>query len=487
MWDVIARLRLVALGLGVLAAGSVVEASVLSFKAIKKNDVTITPGVCNLTTLKCTSGPVGNTCANNNDCPIGTNNLSVLGGDKIDVNLFLSGWAADLPAGVRIFQVKLNRAGFVSNDPVLGNGSAKPLGWCGPVDRISCTTSAECPPEYPICITSSSTGCTCGPHTPANGGFITTLRPDFLLFGRDGPLPQCTTSQIDYVYYGVLDNDSVPDTGIPRYLGTLVLTVSANACGTFTIGSYQEITDTFIADPATKPNVRLPGLQPLVLTVSNCSRQLLSCSPGHCNIDARIAHGRLDPYPKTNTNQMQMTFSKLTQFCSNATSTSCNLDSDCPAGGTCVKMTASDFEVTLEPVVPGDILPLISGLTPNTGDRRITTVTLNRRIQQTRWTCIREKGSNKRCCMGSLPADADNSRISQLDDVFEVFDNLQGGIVIPALAIEKCDTDRSVQCSPADLLMVVDLLNGADAFIEVNGDTLPALIDLECPSMNLPP
>jgi hypothetical protein len=83
--------------------------------------------------------------------------------------------------------------------------------------------------------------------------------------------------------------------------------------------------------------------------------------------------------------------------------------------------------------------------------------------------------------MGTLPADADNNRISQPADTFEVYDNLQGG-VIPALAIEKCDTDRSLQCLPADLLMVVDLLTGADAFVEVNGDSLEV-----CPAMRPPP
>ena len=518
------------MGLGVLAAGSVVEASVLSFKAIKKNDVTITPGVCSSTTLKCTTGPVGNTCATNNDCPIGTNNLSVLGGDKIEVNLFLSGWNGicnltthlctqgkvgapctansmcddfpvdGIPNNVRIFQVKLNRAGFISND----NGTAKPLGFCGPVDRISCTTSAEClaaNPAYPICLGDDPgeppAGCTCSPHTPANGGFITTLRPDFLLFGRDGPLPECVTKIIDYIYFGFASESSVPDTqGVSRYLGTLVLTVSANACGTFTIGSVQDIAFTFIADPASKPNISLPALQPLTLTVGDCSRQLLSCSPGNCNIDARIAHDRLDYGTKKNTLQMVMTFSKKTGNCSNAPTQNCSINSECPTGGTCTLMSAADFDVTVVPFAPDDEdndIRTILAVTPNGTDPRITTLTLNRRIRQTRWTCIREKGSNKRCCMGSLPADADNSRISQLDDVFEVFDNLQGGIVIPALAIEKCDTDRSLLCSPADLLMVVDELNGADAFVfdtppsrGVNGDSLPALVPA-CPTMTMPP
>jgi hypothetical protein len=154
-------------------------------------------------------------------------------------------------------------------------------------------------------------------------------------------------------------------------------------------------------------------------------------------------------------------------------------------------MAAADFEVTVVP--PGDDIQ-ISAVTPNLVDQRMTTVTLNRRIQQTRWTCIRDKFSNRRCCMGSLPGDADNSRISRSDDVYEVFDNL-AGLVIPKLDPEKCDTDRSLNCTPADLLMVVDLLNGADAFDEVNGDMLPLFYPdplhpkppYECPEMRLPP
>jgi len=87
--------------------------------------------------------------------------------------------------------------------------------------------------------------------------------------------------------------------------------------------------------------------------------------------------------------------------------------------------------------------------------------------------------------MGSLPGEADGDYISRRGDIFEVFDNLQG-VAIPALKIEKCDTDRNLYCLPADLLMVVDLLNGADAFTGVNGDTLPQLVP-SCPNMRLPP
>jgi len=464
MWDVFARLKLVALGLGVLAAGSVVEASQISFKAVKRNDVAITP----------------------------TNNLSVVANDKIEVEMFLSAWANDWPVdatpnNVRTFQVQLNRAGYVSSD----NGTAKPLGWCGPANKITCTEPATCPPEYSICLTNPSSGCTCSPHNPDLGGFITASRADYLLFELDQTGPIIVTTNIDFLYTSIGNDSSVSvqDTGASRYLGTLIVKVSANACGTFTLGFVQDSSVTFIADPAN--NASLPGLTPLVLTVSNCSRQLLSCGPTHCNIDARIAHDRLDQTAKKNAFQMAMQFSKSTIYCNNAPTQICTLNSECPAGGTCnVSMTAADFDVTVAPYLPDGIdddIRTITTVTPNGADPRITTLTLDRRIRQMRWVCIRDKGSNKRCCMGSLPADADNSRLSQSDDVGEVFDNLLGGLVIPALTKDKCDTDRSLLCTPADILMVVDLLNGADAFDEVNGDSLPALINLACPSMNLPP
>jgi hypothetical protein len=287
---------------------------------------------------------------------------------------------------------------------------------------------------------------------------MTTSRTDFLLNGLDGFFV-IDTQTLGYRYTGVSETVGVPDTGVPRYLGTLILKVSANACGTFTIGFIQAIDSTFISDPANPPNSVLPTLQPLVLTVSDCSRQLLSCSPIHCNVDARIATDRPNCTQRLNTNTIEMTFSK-------------------PTTG----MVPADFEVTRVPTLPGDIPPTISSVTPVVGNANKATILFGQRILQTRWTVIRDKGSNKRCYMGSLPADADGDSISKPLDTFEVFDNLQG-IVSPALAMDKCDIDRSLQCTPADLLMVVDLLNGADCFNEVNGDTL----QVPCPPMRPSP
>jgi hypothetical protein len=438
------RFRLMVFGLGVLSAGTVVEAAVFSLKAVKRNNVAI-PGA-----------PVAS--------------LSVFPGDKIEAEIFLSGWGSDLPLGVQQFLAKIDALGYISGT----NGKVMPDGWCAPRDLIPCTESSTCPASYPICVTPPNPyGCTCSGFNPSLGAFITSQRTDFF-FATIDDLTIIDFSSLFYRFIGVVTvvEGSVLDNLGPRYIGTLVLRVSADACGTFRIG-FQGGGESYINDP--RGTQVFPTLQPLVLNVSDCARLLLACNPAHCNEDARIAHDRLNPAILKNANTIKMTFSKTT------------------AG-----MTAADFEITLvrsssiPPPDPPDPQPSINALTPDVVDPRITTVTFLPRIPQTRWVCIRDKGSNRRCCVGSLPGDADNNRVSQLDDSSEIIDNLNG-VVNPALTVEKCDTDRSLGCTPADLLMVVDLLNGADAFEPVRGNTLPDLSiagyleRTACPSMLLPP
>lgn len=463
--------------------------SVISFNAVKRNNVAIIPGECNLTLEPpaCSVGNVGKRCESDAECHLGTNNLEVLGGDIIEVELFLSRWVDELPAGVRLFQVTLDVKGLVSRD----NGTALPLGWCVPVNKLECTDSSSCPPSYPLC--DPFWGCTCAGHEPDLGAFIAISRADYLLNGLDS-IFAVATSSLGFRYFGLaVESVGVPDPGIPLYLGSLTLMVSANACGTFTIGSLQELSSTFIADPkieSNSSNTVLPTLNPLFLTVSDCSRQLLSCDPKHCNVDARFAHDPLNALAKKNTERIQMSYSEsVVGTCSNAPAQSCTLHSACPSGGTCVG--ALDLEISLLPVVSGDILPTVVSITADEVNPNIATVDFSRRIQQTRWTCVRDRGSNKRCCIGSLPADVDNNRVSQLGDSLAIWRNLDGQMN-PVLAVEKCDTDRSSQCLPADVLMVVDLLTGADAFVPVSGHSLPPFYvppqpNYDCPNMRLLP
>jgi len=459
--------------------------SLISLKAVSINNVPLTPGTCNLALSppRCATGNVDRPCASNSECHVGTSFLipnkcagganlgqvcstnancpgstciSVFPGDQIQAEIFLSRWAIALPDGVRIFQARTNAAGYTGFE----NGTVLPLGWCAPATSVPCTSDETCPPEYPICA--PLIGCSCAGHNPNPGAFVTASRKDFLFNGLD-LISLVDTSFISYTYFGLAVNEPVLDLGFPRYLGTLVLKVSTNACGTFVIGFVNEIGSTFIADPANPPNQALPTSQSLILTLSDCSRQLLYCNPGHCNVDARIGHDPNDMGTFLNTDTIQMTFSKTT--------TNPNMD-------------LADFEISVVPSDPEDVLPEISSVTPNNLDPRTTTILLDRPIQQDRWTCIRDVDSNKRCCMGSLPGDTDNNRISNLNDVFEALDNVLG-IVNPHLPIEKCDTDRSQHCSPADLLMIGDLLNGADSFDPSLNHTLPALVPA-CPDMRLP-
>ncbi len=404
---------------------------VLSLKAVKKNGVAV-PATSQ-------------------------SNLTVTPNDTIQVEIFLSDWVNAFPPGkgVRAFNVRLDgKDSFKSGN----NGTILPAGWCATYEQVLCPSTA-CPPEFPTCV-SPIPGCTCAGHDPecAACTFIDTDRSDFVLFNEPGLFP-IDVSSLNYQYAGIAKNRiAIMDTGVPRYIATVLLNVSPIACGTFTIDLQNGFqSSTYILDNSTVPNVVYPTTSPLLLTIplADCARQLLSCSPRHCNEDARIAHDRLNQAVKLNTSTIVATFSK-------------------PTTG----MTASDFEVTLTPNNPGDILPDISALISNGNS---ATIVLNREIQETRWTCIRDKLSNQRCCIASLPSDADNNRYAQPDDTFEIYDNLKGGIN-PALDIEKCDTDRSTRCTPHDLLMVVDLLMGAGAFAPMNGQSLPI-----CPQMRLTP
>jgi hypothetical protein len=358
---------------------------------------------------------------------------------------------------VQAFQVAIDATGYISGT----NGKVLPEGWCAPVGKIECAESSTCPTAYTICmtddpITHNDYGCTCGAHDPAIGSFITTSRPDRIF---DGVLPlpwrAVDTASLNYVFWCLtLESIGVPDTGVPRYIGTLVLKVSQNACGTFTIGFLTgPESPTYLGDPSSPPLRDFPPSQPLVLTVPDCCRPLWSCLPQHCNIDARSSHAPDAPSVRYNTNTLMMAFCEPT-----------------------ANMTADDFEATIVPergVVPGISSVASSG--------NAVTIVLTRRIAPEESTCVRPVESNRRCCIGSLPGDVDGDRISLRDGGFELLDNLSGK-VSPELSIEKCDIDRSLLCTPADLLMFVDLRNDPFFFDFEDCGTLPV-----CPSFIPPP
>jgi len=476
----------------VIFGNSAADAAVLALKAVKKNGGAIAP----------------------------TSNLTVVAGDTIEADILVSGWGAELPLGARGVQsALLGVSGFYQCDDEMfcmgANGNILPLGWKGPREPIECpgpnscvggttpgnpcTTNANClgggtctgpsaaclaaNPNFPTCTQVYHT-CASAGHNPILGAKIDVNRPDYIFNGQSVNLVMDDRT-LNYRYFSLIeDRIGIPDTGVPKYVGTLSVQVSNHACGPFEIG-FQGGPSSFIQDPSQKNTRVFPTSSPLTLTVSPCNIQLIDCSPGpvlspsspeHCDIDARIPHGPQLPFPRLTTNQMVMRY-------------------DRSAAGT----LSTDYDVALFGP-PGLPPPGVTGALVSGNE---VTVSLAQRIFPLYWTCIRDKRVDLRCCMASLPADVEDlppvppdppTIVSQFSDVFAILHNLQG-VTVPPLPPQRCDIDRSQLCTGADLLMTGDLLVGADGFAHpdnggaaepagtgpYNGDSLPPLCPDQAP------
>jgi len=369
--------------------------------------------------------------------------IDALPGDRIETEIFLSGWASDFPLGMWVFEAAIDGYEGARSG---GRGAVLPCHWKVPLgDEVLCDTRvAQCPPDYPSCLPSTRTTnegrCVASDENVDQCAFITTSRSDFVF--EEVMFDAINATDLTSRYFALADH-AVPDPGVPRYCGTMVLKAATDACGTFTIGFSED--QSFIGDENSPPNTVTPAVQSLTIQLPACPPELLSCDPGHCLIDTRIPHDPGNPVVRLNTNTLRMHFSAPTQG-----------------------MTASDFEVSLLP--NEGIRPMITSLTPD-GDS--ATIVMNRRIATERWTCIRHVDSDRQCCLGSLPGDMNWSLLVSHTDIDALADNLDG-LILPVLPAERCDTDRNGRCLPADLLMAVDLLTGAWTFAPSLGTVLPA-------------
>jgi hypothetical protein len=134
------------------------------------------------------------------------------------------------------------------------------------------------------------------------------------------------------------------------------------------------------------------------------------------------------------------------------------------------EMGPDDFDVTV--TLPGTP-PDIAGVT---ADGQTATIEFASAIPVGKWTCLVHKDSRELVCIGYLPADVNADRTSSPADILAIIDCLNG-VVVPPCEEWQCDVDRSDLCGPADILRVIDLLNGADVYDPWLGITLP-----RCPS-----
>ena len=126
----------------------------------------------------------------------------------------------------------------------------------------------------------------------------------------------------------------------------------------------------------------------------------------------------------------------------------------------------ADFAVSVDP--PGPAPQIVSVETDGT----TATLSFDVIIPLESWTTITYLESGATTRIGYLPADVNNDKLSNANDVLTLIDSLNGAVKDP-LAIYQTDIDRSGQANASDVLRVIDLLNGAGVYDVFLGATLP--------------
>lgn len=176
------------------------------------------------------------------------------------------------------------------------------------------------------------------------------------------------------------------------------------------------------------------------------TRHIALSNPAHCMIDARTPFPANQPSNRKGIQTIEFAFDGTAGFAE-----------DDPG----------DYEVIQFPATPPPP-PTISSVT-TLGN--FATIHLSEPIRPGKWTCIRHNASEARRCMGYLPGDASSNGRTSPSDILDLIDNLNG-VRIPPLQIHQCDINRSNQCTPADLISEIDLLNGTNGFSVANGAQL---------------
>lgn len=99
-------------------------------------------------------------------------------------------------------------------------------------------------------------------------------------------------------------------------------------------------------------------------------------------------------------------------------------------------------------------------------------ILLERPISAGHWTTITHEGDGSYVTYSSLPADANESGTSMSNDIFEHIDCCLNQICSPTPGDYICDTNHSGVVTSADLVRLIDLLNGASTFIVWNAKSI---------------
>ena len=226
-------------------------------------------------------------------------------------------------------------------------------------------------------------------------------------------------------------SDAVTVGDKPVYLGEATYVASADANGVFIVRVLSESPDVVTA-PATVGVGMPPELR------------LVTSDPPDGAIDARQPNN-IDGSNPTGWSTVQLTFNEDV------------------AG-----LTPEDFTVTLDPPGPPPFLAFVF-VDGNTATLQFGDFAEDP-FPPGHWTNITHNETSCSVRLGYLPGDVDGDGTSGPSDILALIDHLHGVVELPDHAT---DINRSGLPTAADILRVIDLLNGAGAFDVWNGVSLP--------------
>lgn len=340
---------------------------------------------------------------------------------------------------------------------------------------------------------SCSVNGTCG---PAAAAFMEPARSDFLFFNQQSFLA-VNTGTPDIQFLGALTgfDAAVPGAELRFNLGSVMLKVSDDAGGPFTVRMVADPNLTFLNDR--QPMKLIPQtFSPATINVPRCAfvscddfddctvdtmdpltcvctyaeipcpigqrcdggacmavplcLRVLSSAPRNCAVDARV------PHPPDNGTPAQGVDRFLFQF-----------DSVCDAA----RLRMSDFAVAGGALPSGPVIASIQAL------GSAVEVVLDALIPTDQWFCITFLPTGNELCAAHLPGDVNGDQRALPDDLVTLTGWL-GRMPMMAPPLEHTDLDRSSTTDAADLIAAIDLLNGAGSYAPRMGMVLP----VKCPS-----
>ncbi len=404
-------------------------------------------------------------CARDCDCPGGTcasalaaptTTISGRGGDRFVLEFYAKEWSPSASAeALSNWQVQLERS-------VLASGLRGTLdvrtGFRCCMPRPFFNSSYECQDISTANGCSNPNGigiCRVQNLEEVAGVYIERYREDYALFPDSEVAAIDISSNLFIRWSSTLASDRDADiftlNDPPKYLASLALEASDDACGVFQIDLTSGFGNTALFD-VLQPITPL-SLEGATIDLGSCDcKEFLASVPDNCTVDAR--------QPTDISGVATQTIDAVTV----------TLDCSCDQSNS---VAASQFLTTASPSGAQAPTVVSANVVSCDGTTSDVLVTFSGPLEEQAWSCLRYQRFplspiSDPVCFGILPADVGGDSLTEISDLSNLVDCLGNPAV--TCSLEQCDLDRSGTCTPADILRVIDLLKGAAAFMVWEGE-----------------